>query len=45
MLNQLNLFSEDDVDSAAEALNDVSFRPLRAEIDKNREIVLFVCLS
>jgi len=45
VLNQLNLFSEDDVDSAAEALNDVSFRPLRAEIDKNREIVLFVCLS
>lgn len=29
VLNQLNLFAEDDVDSAAEALNDVSFCPLR----------------
>lgn len=26
VLHQLNVFSEDDVDAAAEALNDVSFR-------------------
>jgi len=39
VLEQLNVFSEDDVDAAAEALNDVSFRSL------NLCLLLFCCVK